>query len=244
MHFHLGRRKNETGQWTTTISAIKDSVDVTESMNMEVIHKITDCGGRKVLNVKGIFFEVPIGLTGVDGNLLAKLRFHKMGGKNTYFVNEYRTAFRQNDAENNGVVFSSHPLKMNQLIEVQIDRATTKFPYGLGVGITTNDPNELAIPDHMNSLKVGTWMYYDRRLFNNSTMIVKDIGRNIDELQRGDQIGIMVKKPGVLHIFINGNDMGPNMAGIPDNVYGVIELRGKTVQVSMIEKHAKLMHIM
>ncbi|XP_046392316.1 neuralized-like protein 4 [Ischnura elegans] len=177
----------------------------------------------------------------IDGRSIEKLRFHEMGGKNTFFVNNYRTAFRPNDGENNGVVFTKEHLKWNQLFEVQIERPTSKFPYGLGIGITTNNPNELAIPDHMNTLKAGTWMYYDRRQFHNSTLIIKDIGRNIDELQRGDQIGIMIKDPGVLHIFINVNDMGPGSKGIPAGVHGVVELRGKTVQVSIIEKHAKLL---
>ena len=48
-----------------------------------------------------------------------------------------------------------------------------------------------------------------------------------------DRVGIMRRSNGCLHFFINGEDQGVAVTGLPEAVYGVVDLYGAAVQVSL-----------
>lgn len=58
---------------------------------------------------------------------------------------------------------------------------------------------------------------------------------NLDELQEGDRIGMIRKSSGALHYFINGIDQGVAAAVTPQVVWGVVDLYGMAVKVSILD---------
>ena len=48
----------------------------------------------------------------------------------------------------------------------------------------------------------------------------------------------MRKSSNCLHFFINGEDQGMAVSGIPENVFGVVDLYGAAVKVSLCENQS------
>ena len=59
---------------------------------------------------------------------------------------------------------------------------------------------------------------------------------NLDELREGDTIGIIRKSNMSLHYMINGMDQGVAVQHLPGPIWGVIDLYGMTVKVSIIDR--------
>lgn len=53
---------------------------------------------------------------------------------------------------------------------------------------------------------------------------------NLDELQEGDRIGLVRKLNGDLHFFVNDRDQGIAASHVPQPVWGVVDLYGRTVK--------------
>lgn len=67
-------------------------------------------------------------------------------------------------------------------------------------------------------------------VMQNGTTIIEQYGQNLDRLQVGDCVGVVVRDDGLerrLHFFVNNIDQGPAAEKIPDKVYGVIDLYGQ-----------------
>jgi len=54
-------------------------------------------------------------------------------------------------------------------------------------------------------------------------------------MQVGDRIGLVRKSSGALHYFINGIDQGVATTRTPQPVWGVVDLYGMAVQVTVID---------
>ena len=54
-------------------------------------------------------------------------------------------------------------------------------------------------------------------------------------VQEGDRIGLVRKSSGALHYFINGIDQGVATARSPQPVWGVVDLYGMAVQVTIVD---------
>jgi len=54
-------------------------------------------------------------------------------------------------------------------------------------------------------------------------------------VQEGDRIGLIRKSSGALHYFINGIDQGVATTRTPQPVWGVVDLYGMAVQVTVID---------
>jgi len=57
-------------------------------------------------------------------------------------------------------------------------------------------------------------------------------------VQVGDRIGLIRKSSGALHYFINGVDQGVATNRTPQPVWGVVDLYGMAVQVTVIDVNA------
>ncbi len=57
---------------------------------------------------------------------------------------------------------------------------------------------------------------------------------NLDQLSEGDRIGLMRKVNGNLHFYINGLDQGVAATKVPQQMWGVVDLYGMTVKVSLL----------
>ena len=53
--------------------------------------------------------------------------------------------------------------------------------------------------------------------------------------QEGDRIGLVRKSSGALHYFINGTDQGVATPRSPQPVWGVVDLYGMAVQVTVVD---------
>ena len=56
-------------------------------------------------------------------------------------------------------------------------------------------------------------------------------------LQEGDRIGLMRKSGGALHYYINGMDQGVAATSTPQVVWGVVDLYGMAVKVTIVDGH-------
>lgn len=51
--------------------------------------------------------------------------------------------------------------------------------------------------------------------------------------QVGDRVGVVYSEDGTLHFYVNGEDMGQAATDVPTNVYGVLDLYGRSAQATV-----------
>ncbi|OXU27740.1 hypothetical protein TSAR_003159 [Trichomalopsis sarcophagae] len=168
---------------------------------------------------------------------LDRLMFHPCCGTRADVINNGRTAHRPNaiDDFNNGVVLTSRPLRPNELFEVRLDKIVTKWAGSIEIGVTTHSPTELEFPFTMTNVRSGTWMMTGNGVMHNGTTMIDQYGQNLDRLQVGDRVGVMRKDNSTLHFYVNGSDQGAAASGVPERVYGVIDLYGQAAQATIVD---------
>ena len=168
-----------------------------------------------------------------------KLRFHDRKGTLIKLSNNNRTSERRRpyDEFNNGVVMTHRPLRDNELFEIRIDRLVDKWSGSIEVGITTHNPGTLDFPATMTNQKSGTMMMSGCGILTNGKGTRREYGDfNLDELHEGDRIGMMRKANGNLHFYINGLDQGVAATRVPMQMWGVVDLYGMTVKVTIVDR--------
>ncbi|XP_008559824.1 neuralized-like protein 4 [Microplitis demolitor] len=172
-----------------------------------------------------------------EEDTLDRLTFHPCCGTHADVINNGRTAHRPNamDDFNNGVVLTMRPLRLNELFEVRLDKIVTKWAGSIEIGVTTHSPTELEFPFTMTNVRSGTWIMTGNGVMHNGTSIIDQYGQNLDRLQVGDRVGVMRKDNGTLHFFVNGTDQGAAAIGVPERVYGVIDLYGQATQATIVD---------
>lgn len=163
---------------------------------------------------------------------LDRLSFHQICGSNAQVTHSLRTCLRPNAAEdfNNGVVLTRRHLKLNEVFQVRLERIEKKWAGSIEIGVTTHSPLELEFPFTMTNVRSGTWMMTGNGVMQNGSTIIEQYGQNLDRLQVGDCVGVVVRDDGIerrLHFFVNNIDQGVAAVGIPEKVYGVIDLYGQ-----------------
>lgn len=171
--------------------------------------------------------------------LVDKLRFHERCGSLIKLSNGHRTAERRRplDEFNNGVVMTHRPLADGELFEIRIDRLVDKWSGSIEMGITTHNPSTLVFPATMTNMRSGTIMMSGCGILTNGKGTRREYGDfNLDELSEGDRVGMMRKASGDIHYFINGLDQGIAAQRVAHSVWGVIDLYGMTIRVSIVER--------
>ncbi|CAB3373695.1 Hypothetical predicted protein [Cloeon dipterum] len=166
------------------------------------------------------------------------LVFHRRCGSNAAVINGGRTAHRPNALEdfNNGVVLTSRFLQTGELFEVRLEYMVKKWAGSIEIGVTTHRPQELEFPSTMTNMRSGTWMMTGNGVMHNGTTVLDDYGHNLDRLAVGDRVGVMRLADGTLHFYVNGTDQGVAATGVPDAVYGVIDLYGQASRASVVSR--------
>ncbi|KAK1117500.1 hypothetical protein K0M31_016533 [Melipona bicolor] len=167
-----------------------------------------------------------------------RLRFHERVGSLVKLSNNARTAERRRplDEFNNGVVMTHRPLRDNELFEVRIDRLVHKWSGSIEVGVTMHSPTALEFPATMTNMRSGTTMMSGCGILVNGKGTCREYGEyNLDELREGDRVGMIRRSNGNLHYLINGLDQGI-AAKVPVGVWGVIDLYGMTVKVTIVDR--------
>lgn len=74
---------------------------------------------------------------------------------------------------------------------------------------------------------INRWLKTDlNRIEIHFTQIKENYGPNLDELQIGHVIGIMVDEESNLRLFFNGVDQGVAARDVPGSCYGLVDLYG------------------
>eukprot|EP00063_Salmo_salar_P036607 XP_014011442.1 PREDICTED: neuralized-like protein 4 isoform X1 [Salmo salar] len=181
-------------------------------------------------------------LGAVTGGMLTNdaLLFHEKCGTLIKLSNNNKTAERRRplDEFNNGVVMTNRPLRHNEMFEIRIDKLVDKWSGSIEIGVTTHNPNNLDYPATMTNLRSGTIMMSGCGILTNGKGTRREYCEfSLDELQEGDHIGLMHKASGALHFYINGIDQGVAAAQTPAVVYGVVDLYGMAVKVTIVHNH-------
>lgn len=165
-----------------------------------------------------------------------RLMFHSNCGSHAAVINNGRTAHRPNalDEFNNAVVLTNRPLKINEVFEVRIDKMVTKWAGSIEIGVTTHAPTKLEYPSTMTNVRSGTWIMTGNGVMHNGTSVIDDYGQNLDKLQAGDRVGVVIREGGALHFLVNGEDQGEAGTGLPGNLYAVIDLYGQATQATIV----------
>ncbi|KAI4808410.1 hypothetical protein KUCAC02_000472 [Chaenocephalus aceratus] len=183
-----------------------------------------------------------VGLAAVAGVMTTNdaLLFHEKCGTLIKLSNNNKTAERRRplDEFNNGVVMTNRPLRHNEMFEIRIDKLVDKWSGSIEIGVTTHNPNNLDYPATMTNLRSGTIMMSGCGILTNGKGTRREYCEfSLDELQEGDHIGLMRKASGALHFYINGIDQGVAAAQTPAVVYGVVDLYGMAVKVTIVHNH-------
>uniref|UniRef100_W5LL96 Neuralized-like protein 4 n=1 Tax=Astyanax mexicanus TaxID=7994 RepID=W5LL96_ASTMX len=181
---------------------------------------------------------IPMGSGGMTTN--DALLFHEKCGTLIKLSNNNKTAERRRplDEFNNGVVMTNRPLRHNEMFEIRIDKLVDKWSGSIEIGVTTHNPNNLDYPATMTNLRSGTIMMSGCGILTNGKGTRREYCEfSLDELQEGDHIGLMRKASGALHFYINGIDQGVAANQTPGVVYGVVDLYGMAVKVTIVHNH-------
>jgi len=169
----------------------------------------------------------------------SRIRFHQRHGSLIKLGNNNRTSERKRpfDEFNNGVVMTHRNLQDNEMFEIRLDRLVDKWSGSIEVGVTTHNPGQLDFPATMTNLRNGTTMMSGAGILTNGKGTRREYGQfNLDELAEGDRIGMMRRSNGNLHYFINGQDQGVAASRVSDQVWGVVDLYGMTVKVTIVDR--------
>ncbi|KAK9500080.1 hypothetical protein O3M35_001416 [Rhynocoris fuscipes] len=168
----------------------------------------------------------------VDDSLV----FHPNCGSHAAVINNGRTAHRPNalDDFNNAVVLTNRPLKINEVFEVRIDKMVTKWAGSIEIGVTSHSPTDLEYPSTMTNVRSGTWIMTGNGVMHNGTSVIDDYGQNLDKLQAGDRVGVVIRRGGSLHFLVNGEDQGEAGTGLPPKLHAVIDLYGQATQATIV----------
>ncbi|XP_072677451.1 neuralized-like protein 4 isoform X2 [Canis lupus baileyi] len=168
------------------------------------------------------------------------LLFHEKCGTLIKLSNNNKTAERRRplDEFNNGVVMTNRPLRDNEMFEIRIDKLVDKWSGSIEIGVTTHNPNNLEYPATMTNLQSGTIMMSGCGILTNGKGTRREYCEfSLDELQEGDHIGLTRKSNSALHFFINGIDQGVATPLTPPVVYGVVDLYGMAVKVTIVHNN-------
>ncbi|KAM7004274.1 neuralized-like protein 4 [Passerculus sandwichensis] len=168
------------------------------------------------------------------------LLFHEKCGALIKLSNGHKTAERRRplDEFNNGVVLTNRPLRDGEMFEIRIDKLVDKWSGSIEIGVTAHNPNSLEYPATMTNLRSGTIMMSGCGILTNGKGTRREYCEfSLDELQEGDHIGLTRKANNALHFYINGVDQGVATSLTPQVVYGVVDLYGMAVKVTIVHNH-------
>ena len=143
-----------------------------------------------------------------------------------------------------GVAYGAHPLKGVAKFEVEIISYLTGWRISLGIGVMRCEkgvPIESIPTDSYGAVNHCIWS--GKTLYNKlGARKVSDYGYiDLDDLQKGDRVGLRLSQDGVLEFFVNGESQGTAAKNIytgNTDVYVVVDHRCNCV-ATVITKSGK-----
>lgn len=102
------------------------------------------------------------------------------------------------------------------------------------IGVTALDPAGLDFPSSATGLKGGSWIVSGCSVLRDGRSVLEEYGRDLDQLSEGDRVGIQRSSRGELHLWVNGQDCGAAVSGLPPKLWAVVDLYGKCTQVTVV----------
>lgn len=131
------------------------------------------------------------------------------------------------------LVFSAQPLIKGQVVQIQIDRLNPKWTSSIIIGITETNPEKLpTIPTSSLSLRNGTWVVVSDCLYENGVRTKDDFCSNLDNIQVGEVVSILLDLLGNVHLIFNGGNHLVQ-ANIVGKVWLLVDLYGETEQITI-----------
>ncbi|KAK1889948.1 Neuralized-like protein 4 [Dissostichus eleginoides] len=167
-------------------------------------------------------------------------RLHNKHGKNVVLLGDGCQGVRVGGYAH-GIVFSAKELKADELFEVRIDEVDEQWCGSLHIGLTTLAPPELpscplsGLSPSLPQLRTKvTWLLCGSEVRRNGVLQRQNYGCSLDRLTVGNRVGVKRCSDDTMHIFIDGEDMGPAATAVAKNVYGVLDLYGRITAVSIV----------
>ncbi|XP_046397287.1 neuralized-like protein 4 [Ischnura elegans] len=225
--------RNGTGDWVAEVSARKEVGSSTRNVSVEVEHRIFECNGKTVILMKGRQLFGDVGNHGME-----ELLFNERHGKNALLLNGGRSAYRNNPEpqDGHGALFSSRPLKDDELFEVRVESKISKWGgNSIGIGVTAFPVSSFnSTTLWMMDIKYLTWMMYNNNIYVDGNVKKNGYGKSLSSLVVGDKVGVTRTSNGDLHFFVNGVDQGIAASGIPQHVHAVVDLIRDFVAVAIV----------
>ncbi|KAK3603483.1 hypothetical protein CHS0354_030324 [Potamilus streckersoni] len=165
-------------------------------------------------------------------------RFSQCAGKNVLIKNNGCMATRVRNF-NHGLVFSSDPLKKDEIFEVRVEQLSHQWSGSLRIGLTSmaisdTTPVSLIPLSSIDLTLKTTWIVTGSEVKRSGVVIKENYAASLERLEAGTRVGVQRSHDGTMHIYINGEDMGIAASNIPKNVFAVIDLFGMVDSVSVV----------
>lgn len=102
------------------------------------------------------------------------------------------------------------------------------------IGVLGFPPDKYTFPVSSMSIKKSCIMIQGNAVYSSGCKIKENYGPNLDELQIGHVIGIMVDEESNLRLFFNGVDQGVAARDVPGSCYGLVDLYGICDKVTVV----------
>ncbi|KAG8231778.1 hypothetical protein J437_LFUL010753 [Ladona fulva] len=228
MVFSINSIRNDEDEWETKFSASQNLTVKPRNIDVNLTRLVVDCHENYFIDIKGIIKE------NSEEEAKKRLIFHSKCSSQAAITNDGRT-LQKIKLNGRGAALTNRPLMDNEIFTVRIDKKDGR-PDGIGIGVTTHAPGTLELPDHINSIGTGTWMFYHNHLYHNSKEAFLGYQKTpLKDVKVGQRVGVMRSKSGTLHFFLDGVDQGPAASNLPETVYGAFELFENLLQGTIVD---------
>lgn len=166
-----------------------------------------------------------------------QFKFHSVTGKNITLLEDGLYARRKRYIYGNAVVYGSAPIKHRGTFEVEIKEFDSEWVYSIRIGVmmlpTGTQLKETDVPKNPRGTQ-NYCMWCEGELWNGlrGTRVCgsKYGSVNLDDLRKGDKVGMRLSCDGTLSFFINGRMQGvavKDLKKVGYDYYPVIDFGGK-----------------
>lgn len=162
--------------------------------------------------------------------VLLEHRLLPLCGESISLSDSGRSAARDDNDFENGLVFCAKPLLTDEAFEISIEAVSSRWSGTLAIGVTTLYPQEgTVIPGSIDQLE-NAWY------ISQSDVILPGGMRwgsctPLEHLAVGDLISVHRTVNSTIRFAVNGRDLGVSIRNVPLATYAVVDLHGPVLSV-------------
>lgn len=171
--------------------------------------------------------------------------FHRTHGSRIELTNNSRTATRLEAAKyyDNGVVYSALPLSGHAKFVVQAQDLAVGWSGSFKIGVIAlpaevfKDGSGFTPPRYSPAIP-HSWVWSSMSLHVGQDLKISYGSVNLEDLRKGDKLGMEITKEGTLHFLVNDKSQGRaagNVYTADKHVYGFIDHYGQAVTSTITE---------